>query len=76
MRQGDFALLAPTLSRTSVPRMYLKPLVPKVPQGPARRWRAGVLVGLGRKRAAVAIEAAGLNRLVVAKSYNRLRRRR
>jgi hypothetical protein len=40
------------------------------------RWRAGVAVGLGRKRAAVAIEAAGFKRLIVAKSYNRLRRRR
>jgi hypothetical protein len=40
------------------------------------RWRAGVVVGLGRKRAAVAIEAAGFKRLVVAKLYRELRRRR
>jgi hypothetical protein len=40
------------------------------------RWRAGVVVGLGRKRAAVAIEAAGFKRIVVAKSYGELRRRR
>jgi hypothetical protein len=40
------------------------------------RWRAGVVVGLGRKRAAVAIEAAGFRRLIIEKSYNQLRRRR
>jgi len=40
------------------------------------RWRAGVVVGLGRKRAAIAIEAAGFRRLVVGTSYNQLRRRR
>lgn len=41
-----------------------------------RRWRAGVVIGLGRKRAAVAIEASGFKRLVVATPYNELRRRR
>ncbi len=40
------------------------------------RWRAGVVVGLGRKRAAVAIEAAGFKRLVVATPYSELRRQR
>lgn len=39
-------------------------------------WRAGVVVGLGRKRAAIAIKAAGFKRLVVAKFYRELRRRR
>jgi hypothetical protein len=40
------------------------------------RWRAGVVVGLGRRRAAVAIEVAGFRRLIIEKSYNQLRRRR
>ena len=40
------------------------------------RWRAGVLVRLGRKRAAVAIEIASFKRLIVVKSYTELRRRR
>jgi hypothetical protein len=40
------------------------------------RWRAGVVVALGRKRAAVAIETAGFTRLIVVKSYGQLRRRR
>ena len=40
------------------------------------RWRAGVVVGLRRKRAAVAIEAAAFRRVIVEKSYNQLRRRR
>lgn len=40
------------------------------------RWRAGVVVGLGRKRAAISIEVAGFKRLAVAKSYGELRRRR
>jgi hypothetical protein len=39
------------------------------------RWRAGVVIGRGRKRALVAIEADGFNRLLVAKSYNQLCRR-
>jgi hypothetical protein len=100
--------------------MYVKPPVPKVPQGPARkgvkpgseprqrplrfagpdagdpfrftwwntpegaavwiehrgRWRAGVVVGLGRCRALVAIEATGFKRLMVPKPYSELRRRR
>jgi hypothetical protein len=38
------------------------------------RWRAGVVLGLGRKRAAVAIEAARSKRLVVATPYTQLRR--
>jgi hypothetical protein len=41
-----------------------------------RRWHAGVMVGLGRKRAAVAIEAAGFKRLLVVTPYSQLRRRR
>jgi hypothetical protein len=40
------------------------------------RWRAGVVVGLGRRRALVAIEAAGFKRLMVPKPYSELRRRR
>lgn len=39
------------------------------------RWRAGMVVALGRKRAAVAIEAVGFKRLIVAQSYSQLRRR-
>ena len=40
------------------------------------RWCAGVVIGLGRKRAAVAIEAASFRRLIVVKPYKKLRRRR
>ena len=40
------------------------------------RWRSGVVVVLGRKRAAVVIEWAGLKHLTVAESYGELRRRR
>ena len=40
------------------------------------RWRAGVVVGLGRKRAAVGIEAVGFKRLIVATLYRELRRLR
>jgi hypothetical protein len=40
------------------------------------RWRAGVVIGLGRKRAAVSIEAVGFKCLIVAKLYTELRRRR
>lgn len=40
------------------------------------RWRSGVVVGLGPRRATVAIEAAGFKRLVIAKSYSQLWRRR
>ena len=40
------------------------------------QWRTGVVVGLGRKRAAIAIEAAGFKRLVVAKAYDELMRRK
>lgn len=39
------------------------------------RWRTGVVFGLTRKRAAIAIEAAGSKRLVVATPYSGLRRR-
>jgi hypothetical protein len=39
-------------------------------------WRAGVVVALGRRRAAVAIEATAFKRLIVAKPYIELRRRR
>lgn len=39
------------------------------------RWCAGVVIGLGRKRVAIAIEAEGFRRLLVAKPYNQLRRR-
>lgn len=39
------------------------------------RWRAGVVIGLGRKRVAIAIEAEGFTRLLVDKPYNELRRR-
>ena len=39
------------------------------------RWRAGVVVGLGRKRAAVAVEAARFKRLLVVTPYSQLRRR-
>ena len=38
------------------------------------RWRTDVVVGLGRKRAAVAIETAAFRRLVIEKFYNQLRR--
>jgi hypothetical protein len=34
------------------------------------------VVGLGRKRASIAIEAVGVKRLVVATPYRELRRRR
>jgi hypothetical protein len=40
------------------------------------RWRAGVVVGLGRKRALIAIKAAQPGRLFVATPYEQLRRRR
>ncbi len=40
------------------------------------RWRAGVVIGLGRKRASIAIDAVGFKRLVVATPYSELRRRR
>jgi hypothetical protein len=40
------------------------------------RWHVGVVIGLGRKRVAVAIEAEGFTRLVVVKPYHQLRRRR
>ena len=40
------------------------------------KWRAGIVVGRGRKYVAVEIEAAGFKRLVVAKPYSELRRRR
>ena len=40
------------------------------------RWRAGVVVRLGRKRAAVALDSADFKRLSVARSYSELRRRR
>jgi len=40
------------------------------------RWRAGAVIGLGRRRALVAIEAASFKRATVAKPYSKLRRRR
>jgi hypothetical protein len=39
------------------------------------RWHTGVVVGLGRKRAAVAIEAMRFKRLLVVIPYSQLRRR-
>jgi hypothetical protein len=39
-------------------------------------WRAGVVIGCGRKRVAVAIKTAKCNRLIVAKPYSELRRRK
>jgi hypothetical protein len=39
-------------------------------------WRPGVVVGRGRKRVMVAIEADGWKRLIVTKFYCELRRRR
>src|SRR5258708_39931756 len=39
------------------------------------RRRAGVVIGLGRKRVAIAIEAEGVTRLLVDKPYDQLRRR-
>jgi hypothetical protein len=40
------------------------------------RWRAGVVVGLGWKRATVAIEASGFRCLTVGKPYSQLQRQR
>jgi hypothetical protein len=40
------------------------------------RWRSGIVVRLGRKRAAVAVDTAGFKRLIVAKLYSQLRKRR
>jgi hypothetical protein len=39
-------------------------------------WRAGVVIGCGRKRVAVGIKTAKCNRLVVVKPYSELRRRK